>query len=107
MLHDITDRKSGICDTGPCLEGLAKSQNPDATPDEVARAVVGLKSGRDYIYTPFGAGPRSCIGALFSLLSVTTIIGKALSPDCLLIQDIIPLYPFTLASSFLAWPLVP
>ena len=35
-----------------------------------------LKSGRDFIYTPFGAGPRSCIGGLFSLLTVTTIVAS-------------------------------
>mgnify|MGYP001270394560 CR=1 FL=1 len=44
------------------------------------------QSGRDFIYTPFGAGPRSCIGGLFSLLTVTTIVASCVqkfdfSPD--------------------------
>lgn len=66
---------------------LATSQaDPGATEDEIERAVTMLKSGRDFIYTPFGAGPRSCIGGLFSLLTVTTIIASCVqkfdfSPD--------------------------
>ena len=69
------------------LERLARSQaGPDATDDEIERAVTMLKSGRDFIYTPFGAGPRSCIGGLFSLLTVTTIVASCVrkfdfSPD--------------------------
>ena len=69
------------------LEQLARSQaEPGATDDEIERAVTMLKSGRDFIYTPFGAGPRSCIGGLFSLLTVTTIVASCVqkfdfSPD--------------------------
>ena len=68
------------------LVDLAKQQNPGADADEIERAVTMLKSGRDFIYTPFGAGPRSCIGGLFSLLTVTTIIASLIqkfdfSPD--------------------------
>ena len=58
------------------LETLAREQNPDANEEEIERAVTMLKSGRDFIYTPFGAGPRSCIGGLFSLLTVTTIVAS-------------------------------
>ena len=58
------------------LEDLAREQNPGADEDEIDRAVTMLKSGRDFIYTPFGAGPRSCIGGLFSLLTVTTIVAS-------------------------------
>jgi cytochrome P450 len=58
------------------LEVLAREQNPGADADEIERAVTMLKSGRDFIYTPFGAGPRSCIGGLFSLLTVTTIVAS-------------------------------
>lgn len=60
------------------LEKLAREQNPGADDDEIERAVTMLKSGRDFIYTPFGAGPRSCIGGLFSLLTVTTIIASCI-----------------------------
>ena len=60
------------------LERLAREQNPGADADEIERAVTMLKSGRDFIYTPFGAGPRSCIGGLFSLLTVTTIIASCI-----------------------------
>jgi cytochrome P450 len=69
------------------LERLARSQAEEgATDEEIERAVTMLKSGRDFIYTPFGAGPRSCIGGLFSLLTVTTIVGSCVqkfdfSPD--------------------------
>jgi len=68
------------------LEDLARQQNPGADTDVIERAVTMLKSGRDFIYTPFGAGPRSCIGGLFSLLTVTTIIASCVqqfdfSPD--------------------------
>ena len=69
------------------LERLARSQaEPGATDDEIERAVTMLKSGRDFIYTPFGAGPRSCIGGLFSLLTVTTVVASCVqkfdfSPD--------------------------
>ena len=58
------------------LETLAREQNPDANEEEIERAVTMLKSGRDFIYTPFGAGPRSCIGGLFSLLTVTPIVAS-------------------------------
>ena len=58
------------------LETLAREQNPDANEEEIERAVTMLKTGRDFIYTPFGAGPRSCIGGLFSLLTVTTIVAS-------------------------------
>ena len=59
------------------LYELARSQaDPDADEDAIDRAVTMLKSGRDFIYTPFGAGPRSCIGGLFSLLTVTTIVAS-------------------------------
>ena len=55
----------------------ARSQaEEDANEEEIERAVTMLKSGRDFIYTPFGAGPRSCIGGLFSLLTVTTIVAS-------------------------------
>ena len=66
---------------------MARSQAEEgATDEEIERAVTMLKSGRDFIYTPFGAGPRSCIGGLFSLLTVTTIVGSCVqkfdfSPD--------------------------
>lgn len=68
------------------LVKLAREQNPGADADAIERAVTMLKSGRDFIYTPFGAGPRSCIGGLFSLLTVTTIIASCIqkfdfSPD--------------------------
>jgi cytochrome P450 len=36
------------------LVELAKQQNPGATSDEIERATTMLKSGRDFIYTPFG-----------------------------------------------------
>ena len=39
---------------------------PGANEEEIERAVTMLRAGRDFIYTPFGAGPRSCIGGLFS-----------------------------------------
>ena len=57
---------------------MAREQNPGADADEIERAVTMFKSGRDFIYTPFGAGPRSCIGGLFSLLTVTTIIASCI-----------------------------
>jgi cytochrome P450 len=59
------------------LETLARSQaHPEASAEDIERAVTMLKSGRDFIYTPFGAGPRSCIGGLFSLLTVTAVVGS-------------------------------
>mmetsp|Transcript_605 Transcript_605/g.1954 ORF Transcript_605/g.1954 Transcript_605/m.1954 type:complete len:649 (-) Transcript_605:3310-5256(-) len=33
-----------------------------------------MAAGRDFTYTPFGAGPRSCIGGVFALLSATTML---------------------------------
>jgi len=30
-----------------------------------------ILAGRDFTYTPFGSGPRSCIGGTFALLATT------------------------------------
>jgi len=36
-----------------------------------------MAAGRDFTYTPFGAGPRSCIGGVFALLTATTMLATA------------------------------
>jgi cytochrome P450 len=36
-----------------------------------------MTAGRDFTYTPFGAGPRSCIGGVFALLTATTMLATA------------------------------
>jgi cytochrome P450 len=35
-----------------------------------------MSAGRDFTYTPFGAGPRSCIGGVFALLAATTMLAS-------------------------------
>lgn len=35
-----------------------------------------MNAGRDFTYTPFGAGPRSCIGGVFALLAATTMLAS-------------------------------
>ena len=35
-----------------------------------------MTAGRDFTYTPFGAGPRSCIGGVFALLAATTMLAS-------------------------------
>ena len=36
--------------------------------ERMSRRIAG---GRDFTYTPFGSGPRSCIGGTFALLATT------------------------------------
>ena len=40
------------------------------------RARRRMTAGRDFTYTPFGAGPRSCIGGVFALLAASTMLAS-------------------------------
>ena len=60
-------------------ERLAKeSCGPDATEEELRlqmeRMSRRILAGRDFTYTPFGSGPRSCIGGTFALLATTVAL---------------------------------
>ena len=35
-----------------------------------------IMAGRDFTYTPFGSGPRSCIGGTFALLATTVSLAS-------------------------------
>jgi len=52
-----------------------QSAGPNADRKEIElqmdRATARISSGRDFTYTPFGSGPRSCIGGTFALLATT------------------------------------
>lgn len=45
---------------------------------DIARQVQRILNGRDFVYTPFGAGPRSCIGGSFAQMSVALILATCL-----------------------------
>jgi len=42
------------------------------------RAQQRIKAGRDFTYTPFGAGPRSCIGGKFAQMSISLQLASML-----------------------------
>ena len=62
-------------------ERLAReSAGADADPEELRVQIERMKSritaGRDFTYTPFGSGPRSCIGGTFALLATTVSLAS-------------------------------
>ena len=62
-------------------ERLAReSAGPDATEEELRlqmeRMSRRIMAGRDFTYTPFGSGPRSCIGGTFALLATTVSLAS-------------------------------
>ena len=62
-------------------ERLAReSAGPDADEDELRiqmeRSRRRITAGRDFTYTPFGSGPRSCIGGTFALLATTVALAS-------------------------------
>ena len=62
-------------------ERLAReSAGPDADEEELRlqmeRMSRRVTAGRDFTYTPFGSGPRSCIGGTFALLATTVSLAS-------------------------------
>ena len=62
-------------------ERLAReSAGPDADEEELRlqmeRMSRRITAGRDFTYTPFGSGPRSCIGGTFALLATTVSLAS-------------------------------
>ena len=47
------------------------------------RARRRMTAGRDFTYTPFGAGPRSCIGGVFALLAASTMLASTVQVQAL------------------------
>jgi hypothetical protein len=52
-----------------------ESAGPEADEEDLRiqmeRMSRRITAGRDFTYTPFGSGPRSCIGGTFALLATT------------------------------------
>ena len=60
--------------SGKAGQGIreGRSRKVEIAKERMRRA---LAAGRDFTYTPFGAGPRSCIGGVFAfLLAMTTML---------------------------------